>query len=276
MSTKWKFCLVGSGAVRANPGRGGPCQILSVGDSHILVDCGRSSVHSLSKMGYVIEDIQTVLVTHLHFDHICDLAHFILLGWNNGRTAPVRVFGPVGLKEYLEIGIRRAFRVDIETRLGHGKDPAGLSWDVTEITEDTTIDLGDDVGLTTLFTPHAGLANINYRFQIGGSVIAVTSDSQPVDALVGLFRKADLVVSECSGTSGFLQSVPWGGWHIWPERLGELCRDAGAKRVVLKHLVIEDWSSDSEVSRKMADTVAESSGIEATTGYDGLTVEGEG
>ena len=45
---------------------------------------------------------------------------------------------------------------------------------------------------------------------------------------------------------------------------------------ISKHLVIEDWSSDSDVSRKMAETVAGICGAEVTTGCDGLTVEGDG
>jgi ribonuclease BN (tRNA processing enzyme) len=86
------------------------------------------------------------------------------------------------------------------------------------------------------------------------------------------YRNADLLVSECSGTREFLSTVPWGSWHMWPGKLGELSRDAGVGHVVLKHLVIEDWSKDPNISEMMAAAVRKLYDGRVTVGYDGLVV----
>ena len=68
-------------------------------------------------------------------------------------------------------------------------------------------------------------------------------------------RDADLVLVECSGTQEFLDTVPWGSWHMTPEQIGEVMREAQAKKVVLKHLVIESFKeNDQNVSEEMAKT----------------------
>ncbi len=265
-----EFCLVGSGAVRANPKRGGPCQVLTMGGRHLMIDCGRCAVNSLHTFGYRVEEIDTVLVTHLHFDHVCDLAHFVLLSWNNGRKNRLRFFGPPGLRDFLEIGIRRAYVLDIESRLGHGKDPLGIEWEVQEFDTDGRPVVGDFGVLSVLTTEHANMPNRNYRFDLHGRRIVITSDTTPDPALAEFSCNADLLVAECSGTQEFLSTVPWGSWHMVPEKLGELARRSHSKHVVLKHLVIEDWCDDPEISKKMAATVRQNYDGQVTVGRDGL------
>ena len=64
-----RFCLIGSGAVRCNLHRGGPCQVVSFPNGeHLLVDVGRNAVHNLTRFGYCVEDINYVFITHLGFE----------------------------------------------------------------------------------------------------------------------------------------------------------------------------------------------------------------
>jgi len=267
-----EFCLIGSGAVRVNPKRGGPSQIVQISGERLLVDCGRNAVHNLFRFGYPVQDINKVFITHLHFDHVCDLAYLILLSWNNGRRERLQFFGPKGLEEFLSVGILKAYSRDIESRLGHGKDPFGLEWSVEEIDSDGIFHRGPDFVLSALCTDHANLLNLNLRIDSGDKRLVITSDTRPDDRMVEFFENADLLVSECSGTQEFLSTVPWGSWHMWPEKIGEISRRAGVKHVVLKHLVIEDWSKDPDISEKMAVTVRQRFNGRVTVGYDGLTV----
>jgi len=83
----------------------------------------------------------------------------------------------------------------------------------------------------------------------------ITSDSEPDPRLIEFCRDADLMVVECSGTKEFYDTQAWGGWHMTPEDVGRIAREAGVKKVVLKHLVIESFSKDPDVSEKMAETI---------------------
>lgn len=248
--------IAGSGAVRAHPTRGGPCYAVRLGERNLVFDCGRLAVHNLSRFDLAVETITDVFITHLHFDHICDLPLLLLLSWNNGRTRRLPVTGPKGIADFLEHGLRQAYAHDIKSRTAHGKNADYLEWTVKELSSEGVCDATDGSVIDTLITKHGGLLNFNYRLRSGGRTVVIMSDSEPDRRIVDFCRDADLVLIECSGTKEFYATVPWGSWHATPEQVGEMMRDAGAKQVVLKHLVIESFrNNDPQVSEAMAATV---------------------
>ncbi len=264
------FSLIGSGAVREHPERAGTCQVVRIGDQAILVDCGRRAVANLVRFGYQAEDFRTILISHLHFDHTCDLAQLILLSWVRGRTEPLRFFGPPGLRDFLEYGVRRAYAEDIRSRLAHGKDPKGVEWEVVELDKDGAFLKENGAVFSALKTAHGGMANYNYRFDTEDCSLVVTSDTEPDPRLAEFCRNADLLVIECSGTAEFLASQPWGAWHMTPEEIGVLAAEAGVGEVILKHLVIDSWCEDAEILADMARLVGERFDGKVTVGSDGL------
>ena len=248
--------IIGSGAVRALPERGGPCYLVTIDDRKLLFACGRCAVHTLRRFGAPVESIDEIYITHLHFDHISDLPLMLLLSWNNGRDARIPVFGPKGMDRFLENGVRTAYEADINSRISHGNRVRDkLDWAATEITKEGLVYGNATYRIDALATAHAGLANWNYRITVGGKTIVITSDSEPDQRLVEFCRGADLMLVECSGTKAFYESVAFGGWHITPEDVGQIARDAGVKQVVLKHFVMESFSDDPDVAEKMAETV---------------------
>ncbi len=267
--------VAGSGAVRAHPNRGGPSFLVTIDDQKLLFDCGRCANHNLSRFGVPVETINETYITHLHFDHICDLPLLLLLSWNNGRTHRMPIYGPKGLDSFLEHGLRQAYVHDIQSRAGHGKDVSLLEWDVTELSAEGVVRETDTFKIDTLITKHGGLLNINFRITTADKCIVVMSDSEADPRISEFCRDADLVLVECSGTREFYNTVPWGTWHKTPEDIGELMKNAGAKKVVLKHLVIESFTgNDAKVSEAMAETIR---GIypegEIIVGEDGLKIE---
>ena len=255
-SSEISVLVGGSGAVRAHPTRGGPCYVLTINGQNLLFDCGRCAVHNISRFNIPVETISEVYITHLHFDHICDLPLLLLLSWNNGRTQRLPVYGPKGIDGFLANGLRYAYTDDIKSRQGHGKNADHLDWDTTELTQEGVVRETDTYKIDTLITKHGGLLNFNYRIRIADKTIVIMSDSEPDPRIVDFCRDADIVLIECSGTKEFFDSVPWGSWHTTPEQVGQLMRDAGAKKVVLKHLVIESFrDNDTKVSESMAETI---------------------
>ncbi len=247
--------IAGSGAVRAHPTRGGPCYLVTIDGQNLLFDCGRCAVHNLSRFGVPVETISEVFITHLHFDHICDLPLLLLLSWNNGRDRRLPICGPKGIDGFLENGLRKAYVPDIESRVAHGKNRNHLEWDTMEIAKEGLVRESESFTIDTLATKHAGLINYNYRITTPSSRIVITSDSEPDPRLIDFCRGADLLLIECSGTKEFYDTQAWGGWHMTPEYVGHIAREAGVKKVILKHLVIESFSDDPNVSENMAEVV---------------------
>ena len=270
-SSQIELTIIGSGAVRVRPDRGGTAACLRIGTETVLIDCGRCAVQNLVRFGCPVESITAVLLTHLHFDHVCDLAQLLILSWNNGRTWRMPVIGPTGTRDFLEYGVRRAYAADLATRIGKNrKDPDHLEWDVTEIESDGPVMTGDGYRILAGRTPHTGMEAFNFRIEAGDRTMVVTSDTEWHEGLVGFCRGADVLLIECSGTEEFLKTVPWGGWHMTPERIAHLANAAGVRKVVLKHLAIESFVDDPGIGEKMAATVRQLTDARVEVARDGL------
>jgi ribonuclease BN (tRNA processing enzyme) len=110
-----ELVVLGSGGPRAF-GRAGSSYIVVVeGRPRILVDAGPGAFLRIGKLNVDLENVDTVLLTHLHIDHSGDLAAFF-----NARAltadAPIvdRIFGPVGAGRILRTRGGRYMK-DLET-----------------------------------------------------------------------------------------------------------------------------------------------------------------
>ncbi len=68
----------------------------------VLVDSGATSLTALRQQEIDPNQIQTVLVSHLHGDHFGDLPFLVLDGQFRGRTHDLTVLGPPGTRTRLE------------------------------------------------------------------------------------------------------------------------------------------------------------------------------
>ena len=68
--------------------------VLHLGGRHLLVDAGEPCVHSLRERGDLLREIDVVLVTHGHVDHVGGLPALLQGCKLLARTAPLAVFLP--------------------------------------------------------------------------------------------------------------------------------------------------------------------------------------
>jgi len=267
-----RFILLGSGAVRNNPRRAGPSQILQIGEQTLMFDCGRAACMRLAQAGVQAESVDRLFLTHLHFDHVGDVPYFVFLGWNNGRNNPLRLFGPEGTEPFVERIIRPPYEQDIASRLGHGKDPFGLDPEVVEVKEEGEFMAEEGYQVSATFVDHADLPSLAFRVDAGDKRVVITGDGRPKEGFVEFCRDADLLACECSGTAEFLSQHPWGAWHITPPEIADLAAAAGVRRVVIKHLVIEDITGDLDAAQRMGEQIRQGYDGEVMVGEDGLEV----
>lgn len=73
-----EITLLGTGCPVASPRRYGPANLIRGGGVSLLVDCGSGVTQRLVEAGASGAEIDAVLLTHLHSDHIVDLFQLVI------------------------------------------------------------------------------------------------------------------------------------------------------------------------------------------------------
>ena len=68
----------------------------------ILIDCGEGTQISLRMAGWGFKNIDAILFTHYHADHIAGLPGLLLTLGNSGREKPLTLVGPPGIKKVID------------------------------------------------------------------------------------------------------------------------------------------------------------------------------
>ncbi len=92
-------CLLGTGGTMPLPERHLTSLMVRYKGRSLLIDCGEGTQVAIKEQGWSMNPIDVILFTHCHADHIAGLPGLILTMAKQGRTKPVRIIGPKGLKE---------------------------------------------------------------------------------------------------------------------------------------------------------------------------------
>ncbi|ARI77139.1 ribonuclease Z [Halobacillus mangrovi] len=71
-----------------------------------VFDCGEGTQHQILNTTIRPRRIEVIFITHLHGDHIYGLPGLLSSRSFQGGESPVTVYGPRGLKEYIDISLR--------------------------------------------------------------------------------------------------------------------------------------------------------------------------
>lgn len=95
-------CLLGTGGMMPLPKRRLTSLMLRYNGKGVLIDCGEGTQVSIREQGWSFHDIDVILFTHYHADHISGLPGLLLSIGNAERTEPVTIIGPRGLVKVVE------------------------------------------------------------------------------------------------------------------------------------------------------------------------------
>ncbi len=102
--SKAVFTVTVLGTASAMPlhGRHHSAQWVRYGGYHFLIDCGEATQYQVLKYNLPWHRLVGVCISHLHADHVGGLSGLLTSLHLQGRVRPLSVYGPLGLKEYLE------------------------------------------------------------------------------------------------------------------------------------------------------------------------------
>jgi len=91
------IALLGCGGMMPMPGRFLTSLYMRYNGRFALIDCGEGTQVSLRILGWGFKNIDVIMFTHFHADHIAGLPGLLLTIGNSGREEPVTLIGPRGL-----------------------------------------------------------------------------------------------------------------------------------------------------------------------------------
>ena len=194
--------VCGSRSPIPSPGRAETCVMVRAGENIYIVDIGDGSASNLRSWGIPFNKIKSVLLTHLHSDHISDLADLQLATWiNENRETKLDVYGPDGVNLVTE-GFETAYELDYFFRnTHHGEqiaplDVAGLSPHIVDLDQPKIID-EDGLVVTAFKVVHDPVEPaLGYRFDYKGRSLVISGDTSYSKNLIENSRDADVLFHE--------------------------------------------------------------------------------
>jgi ribonuclease BN (tRNA processing enzyme) len=238
-----------------------------VNNQPYLFDCGYGTFRALVQAQINFLTIAQIFLTHLHDDHVSDLAALIGHQWTRGRTMPTAVMGPYGTDALVTAAL--AFNAaNARIRLadeGRTLMPESLfsgtviapAETPTKVYEDERVVVQSVENTHFTETTKANLPDrsLAYRIDSATRSVVFSGDTAYSDRVVQLAMNADILVCEAIDVvatkvafdamvaMGAYGDNPEGVWnhivetHTPCEDAGKMATAANVKTLVLNHLV---------------------------------------
>lgn len=228
--------VIGSGDAFCSGAQANSCYWLEgKACGQILVDCGVTTLLRLQQEGLQPQDLDAVLITHLHGDHYGGLPMLILEAtFAHPRKTQLPIIGPVGLEEALEELMYRMYP-DVMSGTIPGPQPV-MPFDVYEIMHGEEVILaGYEICGLEAAHMQAECDALSYTITRAGDPkspkLFFSGDTEMNPLVADYIQKADLAVVECTTLT------PTRAEHCSWAELSELLPTLPADhRVVLSHL----------------------------------------
>jgi ribonuclease BN (tRNA processing enzyme) len=229
-----KVTLLGTGVGIPQPGRSQPA-ILVENDHPLLLDCGAGTLMRLDQLGMPINDLDTVVLTHLHLDHVSDV-----LALANARYLSdlygLQIYGPEGTDIWWKIVKSVYPNLEKMEAAVHELKPM-----------DTVTLKGFDIFAEEAVHSVTALA---YRIECQDRILVYSGDTEPSARVAALAQGADLLIHECSFPEPFEVTN-----HSTPRKLGQMLRNTDVMQMVLTHFYPQAQGHEEEMALEVHESV---------------------
>ena len=251
--------VLGSGGPEIDDQRASSSYLIWLnGKARILIDMGTGGMLRFEQSRANINDIDTILLTHLHVDHSNDLPALIKASYFSGRDRNLPVYGPTGnqtmpaVTEYLQqlFGQKGAYRYlsdyldgrDIFRLTGNSVEASGRKPQIL-------LDL-PDYKITAIPVHHGPIPALAYRIDTESRSLVISGDmSNQNQTLAILAMDADLLVAHHAipeTASGVARNL-----HMPPSVIGDIAKKANVKRLILSHRMKRTLGKEQESEQRI-------------------------
>lgn len=216
-----EIIILGSGTCIPSLKRGSSGLVLRAGENTLLFDSGMGTIYRLLKRGITYLDLDLLLYTHTHPDHVADFVPLVFACkyGDPPRRRDLPVIGGRGFKNYVQA---------IQGVYGNWLQPDLFHIVVREMHEDFL-----DYGTLRIITkPMNHLPeSVGYRLEYAGKSFALSGDTEYCSPLVELATDVDIFVVESA-----LPDEMKAKGHLTPSLAGKIAKEARCRKIVLTHL----------------------------------------
>lgn len=213
--------VLGSGPAWPSASRSCTGFLVGCGGKTILLDCG-TGVFERLRAKVAPENLDAVVISHIHFDHVADLIPFrYFLAFEAHPEHPPKLHLPPGASEKLR---RIVEPVDPDPNFFTG------AFETSEYDPDVKLRIGD-LSITFHRTRHP-VETYAMRLSPGGESFVYSADTGWDESLAAFAENTDLFICEATWADG--EGNP--DIHLSAAEAGRLAKMAGAKRLALTHV----------------------------------------
>lgn len=234
--------VLGAGDAFASKGLFQAGYVIKSDAGTVLLDAGPTLLASMKHAGISPAELDIVLVSHLHGDHIAGLPFLILeYLWESPRKRQLTVAGPRHLEERTWALWHAMYPESDASRVAR--------WLKFVVLEPHKVTHVGKLSVSCIRTPHT-VKDVSLAMRIGvdGKTVVFTGDTGWTDELVELSRDADLFLCECT----YFESAQF----VFHLNYPLIARNRGrfdVKRMLLTHIGREVLEHAAEVKIPMAD-----------------------
>ncbi len=217
-----ELIILGSGTGVPSLRRGSPGLVVISESSKALVDSGSGILRRMLEVGITYRDIDLLLYTHIHPDHISELVPilFACKYADLPRQKDLISVGGPGFKDYFD-RLKKLYWSWIE--------PPSYHLAIKETSQKPF--LFQDLKIFSKPMAHIS-ESVGYRIEFkDGRSIAISGDTDYCRNIIDLASEVDLLILECSFPDG--KKVEG---HLTPSLAGRIGLESRCKRLLLTHL----------------------------------------
>lgn len=246
-----KLHIIGTGCPSPNPNQYGSAFALEVGAELVLVDCGPATTYKMTLMHLCPKRVQSLLLTHLHFDHNCDVPCFALSRWDMTIAGePLNIYGPPPTEQFVDrlFGPTGAFVEDWQSRVAHPASHACHTARGGSLPRPAPNIVARDVDTGAVIEGAAwrasvqrvhhvepGLLSVAYRIETDEGSIVFAGDCGDCQELRDFSADADNLVVACTHFGAGSMNPDLTDVIIGTTEAAGIGVEAGVKRLILTH-----------------------------------------